>query len=175
MLLISMAPSSTGIEVRSISTRTFEATTISLRWPARPNPVTSVHAVALCLSAASIPTRFSLRIESMAPSIHSPRHMPLISAARRTPVPSALVRISFCPTMRFAFFSTAPPTLPVTAKPSAISSPCAECPPLSSQSASAKVMHAPESMCSKQSLTLSALPRGTTATASAALGLTPIA
>ena len=42
-------------------------------------------------------------------------------------------------------------------------------------SASAKVMHAPESMCSKQSLTLSALPRGTTATASAALGLTPIA
>src|SRR5215813_9869378 len=133
----STAPSSAGSASRSRSTDTAPlARIISVRWPASPKPVTSVQACARAATSASAVLPDGRLIEARALSIHVPRAAPRMAAAKITPVPSGLLSTSLSP-------ATRPPlrkarafsTRPFTEKPSAISGPSPEWPPISAQPA----------------------------------------
>ena len=172
----SRAPSSTGRSAAASATPAAEARTISTRWPARPNPVTSVQAVAPCPIRISAAARFDASIEASARSIHRPFALHRMSAANSVPVPSALVRISRSPGRMPALRSTrAGSACPVTARPSARSAPSPVWPPTSAAPASARTSFTPCIMSAISVAIFSSGPWGTVTMASAVRGSAPIA
>ena len=128
------------------STSTPEAPVISLKWPMSPNPVTSVQADAPCSFRISAARLFGWVMESSAAAIQRPLALPRISAAKRTPVPSGLVRMSLSPVCSPCLRRTPSCSAkPVTVKPRASSSPSLVWPPTSAAPASEKISCAPSS------------------------------
>src|SRR5215470_15600699 len=131
----STAPSSAGSASSARSTATGPlARIISARCPASPKPVTSVQACAPAATSASAVLPDGRLIEASALSIHVPRAAPRTAAAKITPVPSGLLSTSLSPATRPPLRNArAFSTRPFTEKPSAISGPSPEWPPISAQ------------------------------------------
>ena len=150
---------------------------ISRRCPPRPNPVTSVQPLAPCLpqdSDRSIIARQHARCS--AASTSRPLAARAISAASKTPVPSAFVRISRSPGRAPPLRHGAPSrTVPLIVSPTAISAPSAVCPPIRTAPASPRPRNTPRSSCSRSRSTMPGAANGRVTETSAETGAPPMA
>mmetsp|Transcript_18090 Transcript_18090/g.51920 ORF Transcript_18090/g.51920 Transcript_18090/m.51920 type:complete len:214 (-) Transcript_18090:866-1507(-) len=150
------------------------ALSISARWPSRPKPVTSVHAVALCSRASLAGTWFDSTMVASAESTQTPLASRRMCAAKMTPVPIGLVSTRASPSRRPPLVSAAdwPPlgSVPLTERPRDSSVPSHEWPPTRAQSASRSVALTPAIICVKSFSTIFSSAKGTTAMAMADMG-----
>ena len=170
------APSSAGIASGSRRASTPEAVSISIRCPSRPNPVTSVQAVAPCAARQAEAAAAGCSIAAIAALTARAFACPRISAARMTPVPSGLVSNKRSPGRRPPLRISRPGRVrPVTAKPSANSAPSALWPPTSTAPAASSTSVPPFSMWNRSCSTIAGREGGNVAIASAVSGTPPIA
>ena len=114
----SAAPGSSGTDAALIRAAAPLAASIRCRWPSRPNPVTSVAARTPAARAAWLAPALSSVMDATAAAMTSAGAFPPLSAVATTPVPIALVRISWSPgAARSMVSSAAGWARPVTARP----------------------------------------------------------
>ena len=91
---------------------------ISLAWPIRPKPVTSVQALGRRGTAARAASRLSAAIRSVIARYSAPLSSSALAAVVRIPVPRGLVSTSRSPSLAPRLVSTAPGwTRPLTHRP----------------------------------------------------------
>mmetsp|Transcript_8781 Transcript_8781/g.22717 ORF Transcript_8781/g.22717 Transcript_8781/m.22717 type:complete len:213 (-) Transcript_8781:42-680(-) len=173
----SSAPSSTGTWSSWMVAPTPDARHISSRCPHSPKPVTSVHALAPCLSSTPAAAPFDVLMDAMAPVTQPPFARWRMCAAKRVPVPMGLVRTIFCVQRMPAFLSSVTELIarPVTVKPIPISLPSHVCPPPSAQPSASSAAHAPAIICARSPSATLSTDSGRVTTASATSGVAPIA
>ena len=118
-----------------------------VRWPIKPNPVTSVPELTPTSSIASDPARFDCRIKPTAPATISASVTSALAAVEMMPVPMGLVSTSLSPGLAFAFVTILSGAMrPVTAMPYFGSASFTVCPPAMSTPASLAASAPPSKM-----------------------------